>query len=93
MTNPEFAHPEIVRHISAGLDDLTDEQVQRVLESWNRVREGDPVGTVRRDPQSGAVAHRVDHEGVHLWRVSAPDGSQHNDMQPSLPWPELTESG
>jgi hypothetical protein len=90
--NPEqIAHPEIVRHISAGMDDLTDEQIHRVLEAWNQVRQGDPVGTVRRNPANGEVAHRVDHEGVHVWRISNPDGSQYNDMRPTMTWPELSE--
>jgi hypothetical protein len=89
--NPEqIAHPEVVHAISTQMGDLTEEQVHRVLEAWNHVRAGDPVGTVRRGP-AGEIAHRVDHEGVHLWRVSAPDGSQYNDLQPTLPWPELSE--
>ena len=76
----------ITRHLGS---DLTEAQVSSVLEAWNAVKEGDPVGTVRRDEDTGAIAHRVDADGVHLWRVSTPDGAQHNDMQATLSWPVL----
>ena len=83
--------PEIVRQIMDSLAtlDLTEEQVSSVLATWNHLREGDPIGMVRRDPDTGSVAHRVSAEGVHIWRVSRPDGEQYNDMQPTLPWPVL----
>jgi hypothetical protein len=69
---------------------LTEEQVHAVLDSWNALRVGDPVGTIRRDAATGAIAHRVDLDGVHLWRISNPDGSQHNDMAATLPdWEQI----
>jgi hypothetical protein len=91
MTNNPIAHPEIVARISSAVEGLTPEQVNAVLEAWNHVREGDPVGTIRRDKETGAVAHRVDAEGLHLWRVSTPDGDQYNNLEPTLDWPIIFE--
>jgi hypothetical protein len=70
-------------------EDVSKEQIGQVLSAWNNTLGGDPVGTLRRDPESGGVAHRVDADGVHLWRVSFPDGNQYNDLQPTLPWPQI----
>jgi hypothetical protein len=93
MTQPEEALPvtsAVVDQISAHVGDgLTTEQVQAVLTAWNAVRQGDPVGTVLFDPVTKAIAHRVEVEGVQMWRCSAPDGGQWNDMQPTLAWDVL----
>ncbi|AAD17592.1 hypothetical protein TM4_24 [Mycobacterium phage TM4] len=71
-------------------EELSEEQVHAVLAAWNSVRaQGDPVGMVRRDEESGKVAHRVVVEAVEQWRVSGADGDQYNDLQPTLPWPVL----
>ncbi|ASR85528.1 minor tail protein [Mycobacterium phage Krueger] len=84
------ATPEVVKVISQHLgDQATDEQVAAILAAWNNVKGGDPVGMVRRDPETGKVAHRVDALGVQQWRVSGPDGEQYNDLQGTLPWPVL----
>jgi hypothetical protein len=89
-TSPRLDTPSMVAEITARLGDtVTAEQVSSVLDALNAARDGDPVGTVRRDPDSGAVAHRVDAAGVHMWRVSQPDGGQYNDMRPAFDWPEL----
>ncbi|ASR84778.1 minor tail protein [Mycobacterium phage Hurricane] len=81
---------QVVKAIAQHLGpDVTDEQVANVLAAWNNVKAGDPVGMVRRDPDSGRVAHRVEVVGVQQWRVSAPGGDQYSDMQPTLPWPVL----
>jgi hypothetical protein len=74
----------ITQHLGAGAE-LTAEQVALVLDAFNAVRQGDPPGTVCRNPDNGAVAHRVVHDGVHIWRASAPDGLQWNDLNPTLP--------
>src|SRR6516162_29854 len=90
MTEPDITAPQIVKHITKALgedSDLTEEHVLKVLDLWNKARAGDPVGTVRKDPATGAVAHRVNADGVHIWRISQPDGYQYNDMQPTLGWP------
>lgn len=76
----------VVLAISSQLPDVSDEQVSAVLETWNAVLQGDPLGTVRLDTASGQIGHRVSIDGVHMWRISAPDGGQWTDMQPTLPW-------
>ncbi|ALF00458.1 minor tail protein [Mycobacterium phage BoostSeason] len=82
--------PEVVAAITQHLgEDMSAEQVANVLAAWNNVRGGDPVGMVRRDEDTGKIAHRVNAHGVQQWRVSAPDGEQYNDLQPTLPWPVL----
>lgn len=54
--------------------------VREVIDALNRVRVGDPVGTVRRHPSGNAVALRVaqkpsphDRNDVHWWRILNPD--------------------
>lgn len=81
----------VVATVSDQIPDMTAEQVQAVLTAWNAVRQGDPLGTVRRDDDTGKLAHRVAVDGVHLWRVTGPDGEQYNDMAPTLPWPAIYE--
>jgi hypothetical protein len=68
---------------------LTRNHVAAVLAAYSNVMGGDPIGTVRRDPETGALALRVKADGLHMWRVSVPDGTQYNDLQPTLPWPLL----
>jgi hypothetical protein len=72
---------QISRHIG---DSITDEQVANVLAALNHVRGGDPVGAIRFDPKTRAVAHRVEIDGVIQWRVTTPDGATYNDLQPIL---------
>jgi hypothetical protein len=70
-------------------DGITPKQVAQVLAAWHTVHTGDKVGTIRRDPDTGAVAVRVESDGMPMWRVSTPSGEQYNDLQPTLLWPEL----
>lgn len=81
---------QVVSTISDQLTDITPEQVEQVMNAWNLVRQGDPVGTVRRSPD-GQVAHRVSVDGVHLWRVSDSAGVTWSDTAPSLGWPIIHE--
>ena len=86
MTTPDMTSNEVVAAIETHLGgDLTAGQVRNVLSALNAIREGEPVGKVLRDPQTGMVAHQVSYLGVNQWRMSGPDGEQHNDLQPSLP--------
>ena len=80
---------DVVSALSAHVPDLDETQINSVLEALNKVREGDEIGTVLRNNETGAIAHRVDSEGIALWRVSEPNGTQYNDMQPSLPWTKI----
>lgn len=81
----------LVRAISAQLPEVTEEHVNMVLTTLERVKEGAPVGTVLSDPATGSIAVRVSEAGVHMWRVTSPDGGTWSDMQPTLPWPVLRE--
>lgn len=86
MTTPGT---DIVQAIAAHLGDtVTTDQVAEVLAALNAVQDGDAVGVVRRDPDTGKVAHRVLSNGVAQWRVSGPDGEQYNDLQ-AVAWPVI----
>jgi hypothetical protein len=88
--------PAVVEAITSHLGEtsgVTADQVNLVLNAWNAVKTGDPVGTIVKDPATGAIAHRVDSDGVHMWRVSAPDGTQWADLSPTLPGWEVLVSG
>jgi hypothetical protein len=62
---------------------ITAAQVAAVLAAREAILDGDPVGTIRQGP-AGEIAVRVNDNGLHLWRVNCPDGSQYNDLQPSM---------
>jgi hypothetical protein len=68
---------------------ITTNQVAAVFTAYKNITGGDPLGTIRKNPETGEIAHRVNSEGLHLWRVSHPDGTQYNDLQPTLDWPEV----
>jgi hypothetical protein len=88
---PENATLDQIAHLAAEKGEtITRNQVSAVLAAYINVMEGDPVGMVRRDSETGALAVRVNADGVHMWRVSNPTtGEQYNDMQPTLDWPEI----
>lgn len=69
---------------------ITGKQAAAIIAAYHNVVSGDPVGTIRRDPDTGAIALKTaEADGLMVWRVSVPDGSQYNDLQPTLPWPVL----
>ena len=68
---------------------LTASEVAGVIAAYHNITSGDPIGTIRRDPVTGAIALKTSVDGLLLWRVSTPDGGQYNDLQPTLPWPIL----
>ena len=74
----------VVEAISAQLPEVTSEHVAMVLQVWNVIKTGDPVGTIVSDPDTGSIGVRVSESGVHMWRVTGPDGSTWGDMQPTL---------
>lgn len=66
--------------------------VRAVFAALESVLEGAPVGTLCQDPETGAVALRVKEDGVLLWKVSAVNGAEWRDMQPTLEgWTVLSE--
>lgn len=89
MTEPAPAEvPQVteavVETISAQCPEVSDEHVAMVLAAWNTVISGEPLGTIKKDPVTGNFAVRVSEDGVHKWKVTAPDGGQWSDMQPTL---------
>jgi hypothetical protein len=80
----DAALEQIAKVASEADESLTVNQVAAVLAAYNNVMAGDPVGTLRRDPETGAIAMRANVDGLHMWRVSSPDGNQYNDLQPTL---------
>jgi hypothetical protein len=63
---------------------LTSNQVAAFIAAYNNIMSGEPIGTMLKNPETGAVAIRANVDGLHMWRVNAPDGSQWNDLQPTL---------
>lgn len=81
---------QIAQVASEEREPITSNQVAAVLAAYANIMGGDQVGTIRRNPENGAIAMRVSDNGLHMWRVSVPDGEQYNDLQPTLDWPVLT---
>jgi len=75
----------LVAHVQAlvGDDDLSEEQVSRVIVAYQAVYSGAPVGTVMLNPGTGDVAKRVAVQGVHKWHVIGDDGVSF-DTRPDL---------
>jgi hypothetical protein len=80
---------QIAKVASEADETITVNQVAAVLAAYKAIHEGDPLGTIRKDPDTGAIAIRVTDNGLHLWRITPPDEPVYNDLQPTLPWPEL----
>lgn len=80
----------MVTTISEQCPEVTDEHVAMVLQAWNTVVNGEPVGTIKLDPASGNLARRVSENGIHQWKVTSTDGGMWSDLRPSLPgWTKL----
>lgn len=83
--------PDVITRISAQIPEeewqamSRDEQISSVLTGMNTVREGDPLGRVCRNAQTGEVAHRIDDGGLHRWRISPPDAPVYTIDEPTLP--------
>ena len=87
---PSDATIEQIAQVASEADTpITTAQVSAVIAAYHNVTSGDPVGTMRHNPESGAIAIRVNQEGLILWRVSDPNGDFYNDLQPTLDWPEV----
>ena len=80
-----------VQAVSAQLPGIDDETVTAVINAWNLVKDGDTPGTIVSGPE-GQIAVRVSDSGVHLWKVTAADGSTWTETQPTLPgWTVIKE--
>lgn len=91
MTQPTSGYDtfigEAVRQLEA--DEAPQEAIDAAVFAMQKTKmlfDGEPIGTVRRHPDTGAMAVRVLHPdtGIPLWRVSNLDGSGHDDHQVSL---------
>lgn len=74
----------LIEAISSQLPLVTEEQVAMVLDAWNTVVSGDPVGTIVSDPETGSIAVRVSSNGIHQWQVTDPNGGSIIDRNPTL---------
>jgi hypothetical protein len=74
----------VVRQIVENVSDVTEDVVRRVFASYDALLEGAAVGTVVKDPETGAVAVRVAGDGVPRWQVTTVSGDSWVDMQPTL---------
>jgi hypothetical protein len=87
---PDVTLDQIAQLASEKDKPITRNQVSAVLSAYINVMAGDPIGTMRKDDATGAIAMRVNANGVHMWRVNNPTtGEQYNDMQGTLDWPEI----
>lgn len=77
--------PDVVAAVSQQAPAVTDEHVAMVLKALYLVQNGDPLGTVLTDPDTGEVALRVAVGGVHQWRITSPDGSSRIELGTTLP--------
>jgi hypothetical protein len=63
---------------------LSDDQVRQVFAAFRMVQEGAAVGTIAKDPETGAVAVRVTENGLPVWKVNTVSGDEWKDAQPHL---------
>ena len=79
--------------IADGVDEAGIAAAEFAMRKAGLTMTGDAVGTIRKQDGTNAVAHRVLRaDGVPVWRVTMPDGSQYDDMQPTLAgWMALFE--
>lgn len=86
--------PELVAHVQALVgDEVSEEQVNRVIVAYQAAHDGEPVGTVRINPVTNELAQRIDVDGVHKWRVLGVDGTLGFDTRPTLPDWDLVTPG
>ncbi len=74
----------LVSHVQSLVgDDVSEDQINRVIVAYQAVYAGAPVGTVMINPETGDVARRVAADGVHKWQVIGADGVSF-DTRPDL---------
>jgi hypothetical protein len=69
---------ELAQAIASQIEGVDPEHVQQMFAVWQAVSEGDPVGTVRRDQQTGQVWVRVNCDGIPKWRIVTPEDGNAN---------------
>jgi hypothetical protein len=75
----------IVEHVKAAVaeDGLTAAQINRVIAAYKAAHAGAAVGTVAINDATGAVAKRINADGVHKWQILTDSGSSF-DTRPQL---------
>lgn len=84
---------ELVAQVSGAVGDaVTNEQVNSVLAALILVREGEPIGTKKENPETGESAKRVIENGLPVWWIIPDAGAPYRDMRPTLgaPWVEVS---
>jgi hypothetical protein len=74
---------QIAKVASEEGEELTMAQVAAVLSAREAIIDGDPIGTIRQGAQ-GEIAIRVNDQGMHIWRVTCPDGTLYNNLEPTM---------
>ena len=73
----------------AAASGVSIDEVRKLLHTQDQ-QTGEAVKTIRFDPVSGAVAHRVMDGDVVKWRVSHPTDGMHYEMTPTkADWQQL----
>jgi hypothetical protein len=80
---PDALLEQIAKVASEKDEPLTKAQVAAVLAAREAIIDGDPVGTIRQGLE-GEIAVRVNDQGVHIWRVTCPDGTIYNNLEPTM---------
>jgi hypothetical protein len=89
VSEPVNASPELLQRVSDALgDDVSLETVIQVLTTLDVIVGGEPVDTMKRNPDTGEIARRVLENGLPVWWIIPPSGTPYRNMQPSLgaPW-------
>lgn len=86
---PVDVSSDVIASVAAFAPNLTEAQIAEALTAWNTSQSGAPVGTVLRDDDTGAIAHRIEKNGMPMWKVTTPGGPTYNDMRPTLPWTQI----
>lgn len=93
QTTPDLSGADLAKLVADGFgDEVTPELAAQVLARLASLRSGDPVGTARRDPETGTTAVRVDRGIVHEWFLVKPNGEFWFDQSATLDnWPIIEE--
>jgi hypothetical protein len=79
---------QVTNAVSDPEHELSEETVARIIVAYDTFRLGADVGTQMQNPDTGALAVRVDDpERGAVWKTISSSGEVGYDTQPSLPTP------
>lgn len=68
----------------------TAAEVGAILAATDAIVRSQKLGTMRRNPETKEIAHRVERNGQPVWYIFNPKtGEEYYDSQPELDWPEI----